>query len=119
MHANLHLLSEGEITPMEVDAIMQPFYEENVLMYDEKRDEYVYPDLMPPFKWDYYVIHPKIFWPKVEDCFILIDPDGKVLVRRWWNGKKFVNQNRRFEKYIKKNLKKWKGCYMLELDVHW
>ena len=119
MHANLHLITETELIPVMIEAIMEPFYEGNFLMYDKEKDEYIEPDVYPQFRWDYYTVHPKIFYPKIEDCFIIIDPEGRAIARRWWNGKKWIDQNKHFEKFIKKNKRKWKGCYMLEIDVHW
>ena len=120
MHAVVHLITRDEsLTFQKINEIMAPYYEEEIFKYDPEKDEYTEPDPYPPFRWDYYTVHYSIVFEKPEDCFVLIDPDGHVEVRNWWNGKKHINRNKKFEKFVKENRPKWKGCYMAEIDIHW
>ena len=120
MHALVHLITKKEkITLEEIDEIMAPYYEGNVYKYDPEKDEYTEPNPYPQFGWDYYTVAQKVMFEKPEDCFVLIDPNGKAIARSWWNGKKHVNQNKKFETFCKKNRSKWKGLWMCEIDIHW
>ena len=103
----------------EIDKIMAPYYEGEVFKYDPEKDEYTEPDPYPQVRWDYYTVADKVMFEKPEDCFVLIDPDGYVIARTWWNGKKHINQKKKFEKFVKANRSKWSGCRMAELDIHW
>lgn len=119
MHAMLHLITRKKLTVDEIGEIMDPYYEGTVFIYDSEKDEYIEPDPYPPFRWDYWRLHTEVMWEKPEDCFVLIDPDGTVMVRRWWSGKKHVNNTKSFERFVQKHRHNWKGCYMYELDIHW
>lgn len=120
MHALIHLITKEKLSYEEIDELMDPYYEEKIFVYDKDKDEYVEPDVYPQFSWDYYRIHDEVLWEKVEDCYIIMDClDKRSIVRKWWNGQKYIDQTERFESYIKENRPKWKGCYMYEIDIHW
>ena len=120
MHALVHLITKKEtLTLKDIDEIMAPYYEGEIFKYDPETDEYTEPDPYPPFCWDYYTVMEEVMFEKPEDCYVLIDPDCHVEVRTWWNGKKHINRNKRFNKFVKENRPKWSGCKMAEIDIHW
>ena len=120
MHATLHLISKrNNLTMDDIDEILEPFYEGNVFKYDEEIDEYTKPDIYPQFHQDYFRTFDRVIWEKPEDCFVIVDPDGYAITRKWWNGKEHIDQTEQFELFVKNNRAKWSGCYMYELDIHW
>ena len=125
MHALVHLITRSELDSEAIEKIMEPFWEEKIFTYNPEKDEYDEPEVRPQFQWDYYTIMPKVMYEKPEDCYVLMDisyvekPDMVVIARKWWNGKKYVDQTKKFEAYVKRNRKKWKGCWMWEMDIHW
>ena len=98
---------------------MNPYNESIVFKYDESEDEYIEPDIYPPFIWDYYTIHDVVEYPNIAECYILIDPDGKVMVRKWWNGTVYEDKGGEFDSFVNDNIEKWHGTHMYELDIHW
>lgn len=119
MHELVHIISKRALSDYDIDSILSPYDERNVYRYSLKTGEYESPNLRPPFTWDYYTIHNPVWYRKVEDCSILIDPNGHVISRRWWNGKVHVDQNQLFEEFCTMHHKRWHGCYLYEVDIHW
>ena len=119
MHVLLHLISRTELSYDDIDRIMEPYYEGNVYKYNPVTEEYDEPALYPQFTWDYYTVHRPLWFPKVEDCGIIIDPNGHAIARSWWNGKDHVNQYELFDSFIVMHRHRWDGCYMYEIDIHW
>ena len=121
MHALVHIIARNkeDLTPEKIEEIMNPYYEGNIGTYDEKNDVFIEPDVYPQFSYDYYRIVEDRFGSKPEDCFVIIDPEGFVLSRRWWNGKDWIDQTEKFLEFVKANHKKWVGLFMCELDIHW
>lgn len=123
MHACVHILSRKPLTYEDLRRIMEPYYEENVYPEYEEDAEgqtVVKSIIYPQFKWDYYDVNEPIRWHNISDCFILIDPDGWCIARKWWNGRKHIDQTLDFEVYIAEHLQEWVGkVYMTELDIHW
>lgn len=134
MHALVHILSRTPLTYADVEQIMDPYYEGNVYRYDEGEDENqeytefngqyarIKPKTVihPQFTWDYYSIHDPIMYHSIIDCYVLIDPDGWCIARKWWNGQKWIDQTFDFENYIHEHRQEWEGqVYMIEADIHW
>ena len=121
MYAIVHLISYRKLTNREIDDIMSPFDENEVYQYDEKTNRILEPDISPQFTYDRYDIRQSIMYNKVSDCFIIIGPEGTVVSRRWFDGKrlKWINQEKKFSNYIQKNKYKWIGCYMYEILIHY
>lgn len=111
MYAFLHLITKrtDEMSEQEIYNIMKRYYQGNI-NHHRKR---------PQFDWDHYTIDAPIMFEKPEDCFVIIDPHGYAIARRWWNGSEWVDQNDKFEEFVRNNREKWKGCAMYEIHYHY
>ena len=106
MHAIVHLLSKKPLTYQDIELIMAPYDESNVYSeYEEDADgnEIVKSVIYPQFTWDYYTIHDPVIFHDIKDCYVLIDPDGWCIARKWWNGRKHIDQRFDFELYIEEH----------------
>ena len=122
-HAIVHILSRKPMTWADLNRIMEPYYEGNVFPpYEEDEDgnEIIKTIIHPQFQWDYFSVHDPILYHDISDCYALIDPDGWCIARKWWNGRKWIDQTLDFEVYINEHRREWEDqVYMTELDIHW
>ena len=119
MHATVHIISREPLEYQQIAEIMEPYCEENVYSFNPETQEYTTPDPYPQFTWDYWDQRDPAMFENPKDCFILIDPDGYCIARKWWNGKTHVDQTKKFEDFCREHGDEWKGCYLQELDIHW
>ncbi len=122
-HALVHMLSNKPLTYADVERIMLPYWEGNVFPEyeeDENGEELVQTIIYPQFRWDYYTIQAEVRHKAVADCYVLIDPEGWCIARKWWNGQKWIDQTFDFENYIAEHRHEWEGkVYIIEIDIHW
>lgn len=117
MHATVHIISKKKLSEQDVENIMDPFCEDKAPMVE---DDWVYYN--PDFHWDYYDIQKPIRFPKIEECYVLIDTIAdRLLIREHFDETTctFIDDSDKFNDYILKNKKSWLKSYMTELDYHW
>lgn len=108
MHCLLQIVTKGQPSAEEIEAIMTPYYECDFYdrYWDPVKEEHrpIPEDEYPAFHWDYYTIWEQC--PSAEatigDCFAMIDRQGRPHVRKWWNGKVFVDKTQDFDYWIKR-----------------
>lgn len=103
----------------DIDDIMMPYDEDRLFSYNKDTDEFSEPSLYPQLRYDYYNCHKTPWYNKIEDCMVIIEPNGHAISRQYWNGKKWIDQNELFEAVCGLRKKYWKNCNLYELDIHW
>lgn len=123
MHALINMILKNEPTGEEIAEKMAPYDEAALFGYDEEKEESIEPDVWPQFHWDYYQDWRITEIPISEagECFTIMDPEGYVLSRQWYDGHKGIDQKKKFERYIEKEMPKWtqEGYRCFRMDYHW
>jgi hypothetical protein len=54
---------------------------------------------------------------QADQCFCIVDTDGKGYSRESWNGKDFI-KNEGFDELARKIIEENKDCYIVVVDLH-